>query len=301
MTIQYSLLDVFAESPFQGTQIPVVLPNGKTLSDQAKTTIAGEFHQTETIFIESINNEKVFSVYNEKGKTLFGAHTILAGSFAAHELGLTIDEGNFASFQISQNQQKIDSYIDKSNSDFGSIQFARTLAPTIDRYTPEIKHIAEALSLDEKHISYSKFRPLVVSVDRPILMVPFTKAEHVLNARLNTSGWNNLQSELYTAELFLFAPGTITGTSDFHGRLFHPDLARDFYPPIGGVMPEFIAYLAEQEHTAEGTHTFIVDRGSKDSRKSVVHVEFDKRVGRETKCRIGGKVIKMGSGSLFFS
>ena len=301
MTLTYSLLDVFAESPFQGTQIPVVIANDQTLSNQSKTSIAGEFHQTETVFIEAAKNEKEISVYNEKGQTLFGAHTILASSFAAHELGLTKDEGAFASFQLMQNQQIINSYIDKSDRAAGSIQFARTLSPTIDRYTPEIKYIAEALSLDEKHISYSKFRPMVVSVDRPILVVPFTKADHVLNARLNTSGWGNLQAEVYTEELFLFAPGTITGASEFHGRLFHPDLARDFYPPIGGVMPEFIAYLAEQGETAEGTHTFTIDRGSRETRKSVVHVEFDKRIGKETKCRIGGNVIKMGTGSLLFS
>ena len=66
-------------------------------------------------------------------------------------------------------------------------------------------------------------------------------------------------------------------------------------------MPEFIAYLAEQGETAPGTHTLSVDRGSHETRKSILHAEFDKRPGKEVRCRIGGNVIKMGTGSLLYS
>ena len=108
----------------------------------------------------------------------------------------------------------------------------------------------------------------------------------------------DLAGQVYTSQLFLFAPGTVTGQSQFHGRLLNLDLGRDVFPPIGSVMPEFIAYLAEQDDTAQGTHTFAIDRGSMGTRKSILHVEFDKRPGREVRCRIGGHVIKMGVGEL---
>lgn len=301
MALDYSLLDVFADSPFQGTQIPVVVLDGGEFSDQTKTSIASEFQQTETVFVDAANKDCQVSVYNGKGKTLFGAHTILAASYVAYEMGLAKDEGGFASFQMSQNDHVIKSFIDKKEQSAGSIQFARMLMPTIDRFTPEISRLARALSIDEKHISFSKYKPMVVSVDHPTLVVPFTKPEHVLAASLNEERWAELMSEVYTTELFLFAPGSITGSSDFHGRLLNVNLPRDIYPPIGNVMPEFIAYLAEQKETAEGTHTFTIDRGSKDTRKSVLHAEFDKRLGRGVRCRIGGNVIKMGAGSLLFT
>lgn len=72
------------------------------------------------------------------------------------------------------------------------------------------------------------------------------------------------------------------------------------FPPIGSVMPEFIAFLAEQPDTALGTHTLSIDRGGSDTRKSILHAEFDKRPGREVRCRIGGHVIKMGVGELLY-
>lgn len=300
MTIEYALLDVFANAPFQGTQIPVVNLAGHTLDEAAKKAIASEFQQTETIFIQP-EHPVPASVYTAKGPQHFGAHTILAASFMAFELGLSKSEGAFASFLLEQDSGLIESFIDDRDGVPGAIQFARVLSPTVDRYTPEVARLAAALNTEEKHISFSKYKPMVVSVDRPTLIVPFTRPEHVVAASLNHERWAELLGDMYTSELFLFAPGSITGGTEFHGRLLNPGLAKDVYPPIGNVMPEFIAYLAEQQETATGTHTFSVDRGSVATRKSVLHVEFDKKNGREVRCRIGGNVIKMGEGKLFYS
>ncbi len=300
MALAYSLLDVFADSPFQGIQIPVVLLNGQALSDEKKQAIASEFQQTETVFIDPASKETPACVYNSKGPCLFGAHTILAASYVAYEKGLVKDEGRFSSFVLRQDQQLIESFIDKAEGGPGAIQFSRTLSPSIDRYVPETARLAAALNIDERHISFSKYKPLVVSVDHPVLIIPLTRPEHVLAASLNAERWAELAGHVYTSQLFLFAPGSITGQSQFHGRLLNAELGRDVFPPIGSVMPEFIAYLAEQADTAPGTHTFSIDRGSESTRKSILHAEFDKRPGREVRCRIGGHVIKMGVGELLY-
>lgn len=300
MALSYSLLDVFADSPFQGIQVPVVMLDGGSLSAESKQAIASAFPQTETVFIDPAAQEEPASVFNSKGVCLFGAHTILAASYAAYEKGLVKDEGAYTRFLLRQQRQVIESFIDKADDGPGAIQFTRTLNSVFDRYTPELPRLAAALNTEERHIAFSRYRPMVVSVDQPVLIVPFTRPEHVLAASFNAQRWAELAGQVYTAQLFLFAPGSITGQSQFHGRLLNLDLGRDVYPPIGGVMPEFIAYLAEQEGTLDGTHTFAIDRGSEGTRKSILHVEFDKRPGREVRCRIGGHVIKMGVGELLY-
>ncbi len=210
------------------------------------------------------------------------------------------NEGDFSSFTLPNHDHPIDVFIDTQPSGVGPIQYKRTLSPFIDRYTPELHRIADALNIEEKHISYSKYRPMLASVDTPVLIVPFTKPEQILKADLNNDKFAGLLSDIYASEIFLFAPGSISGKSDFHGRILNPRLAKDEFPPIGKIMPEFIAYLAEQGENPDGTHTFSIDRGSESTRKSVLHVEFDKRKGKETQCRIGGHVIKMGTGSLLY-
>lgn len=295
MALAYSLLDVFADAPFQGVQVPVVVLD-KPLSDAHKQALAGEFQQSETVFIEPSASTPA-SVFNSKGACLFGAHTILAASYVAYEKGLVQDKGRYSAFRIKQ-QQEIESQIDNAENGPGAIQFARTLSPTIDRYTPDVAQLAALLNTEERHISFSKYKPMVISVDHPVLIIPFTKPEHVQAASFNAERWAELAGHVYTSQLFLFAPGSITGSTQFHGRLINPELGRDTLPPIGSVMPEFIAYLAEQAGTADGTHTFAIDRGSEASRKSILQAEFDKRPGREVRCRIGGHVIKMGVGEL---
>jgi trans-2,3-dihydro-3-hydroxyanthranilate isomerase len=299
MPIKFSLLDVFADAPFQGTQIPVVELE-TTIPDDLKLCIASEFKQTETVFIDKSNKTAPFSVYNSSAKTEFGAHTTLAASYMGYELGLAQDEGAFSALVIKEPAYTIESFIDKSENGIGNIQYRRTLSVTVDNYTPEISRIAAALNTDAKHISFSKYKPLLVSVDRPILVVPFTKHEHILKVCLDSSQWSELLADVYASDIFLFAPGSITGTTAFHGRLLSQFTPQNEFPPIGSVLPEFIAYLATQASTTEGTHTFAIDRGSLTTRRSVIHAEFDKRSGKETQCRIGGRVIKMGEGTLLY-
>ena len=300
MALAYSLLDVFADSPFQGVQVPVISLNGHVLSDEQKQALASEFQQTETVFIDAAAKGDPASVFNSQGRCLFGAHTILAASYIAYEKGLVTNEGKYSTLSFTQQKQVIDSFIDNADDGPGAIQFSRTLTPTIDRYTPSVPQLAAMLNTDERHISFSKYKPMVVSVDHPVLIIPFTRPEHVLAASLNAERWADLAGHVYTPQLFLFAPGSITGQTQFHGRLLNFELGRGALPPIGSVMPEFIAYLAEQAETTPGTHTFSIDRGSQTTRKSILHAEFDKRPGREVRCRIGGHVIKMGMGELLY-
>lgn len=300
MALAYSLLDVFADSPFQGVQVAVVSLKGRALSDEHKQAVASEFQQTETVFVDALSGHEPVSVFNSKGRCLFGAHTILAAAYVAYEEGLVTSEGDYSTFSFTQQKQVIESFIDKTDGGPGAIQFSRTLTPTVDRYTPELAQLAAALNTDERHISFSKYKPMVISVDHPVMIIPFTRPEHVLAASLNVERWAGLAGHVYTPHLFLFAPGSITGQSQFHGRLLSADQGRGVFPPIGSIMPEFIAYLAEQADTTPGTHTFSVDRGSQTTRKSILHAEFDKRPGREVRCRIGGHVIKMGVGELLY-
>ena len=297
MSVAFTWLDVFAQSPFQGTQIPVI-ESEHSIPDAVKVNIARELNEEGTVFVETDNTDEPVTVFNREGKTLFGAHTTLAAAFVAHQQGLSHSEGNYSHFQITDSSQSIDCFIDNTNEETGTIQFARTLSPSFDSYTPDPSKIAQALRTEEKHISYSRYKPLLVSVDRPVLMVPFTRAEHILAASLDNNRWHDLVAEIYASDLFLFAPGSVTGLSEFHGRIINPTIAPQDYPPIGKLIPEFVAYLAEQEDTNPGTHTFSIDRGSEATRKSLLQVEFDKRPGKKLQCRIGGQVIKMGSGSL---
>lgn len=301
MNISYQLYDVFADAPFAGTQIAVVAADA-TLTDQMRIKIAAEFGYSETVFYDPTDTSSPFSVYNARGKTTFGAHTTLAAAQRAFDLGLGSSAGGYAEYSLKDDGLTVDTFSDSGTTqNEGLILYARHFDFTSDRFVPELSQIAEALNVDVKHLSYSRYKPRLVSVDSPVLVVPMTRPEHVLSARLNPNQWSSLLAEVYANAILLIAPGSISGRSDFHGRLITPQQDASACPPIGSVLPEFIAYLCCHEGTATGTHSTSIDRGSQDSRQSLIHIEFDYKGGNQAKCRVGGKVILMAEGQFVYT
>lgn len=301
MNITYLIYDVFADAPFAGTQIAVVSADAP-LDEQLKTQIAAEFGYPETVFVDQANSESPFTVYNKQGKTSFGAHTTLAAAQKAFELGLGNQAKHYSEYKLMDSGLSVDTFVDNASPEADRLTlFARHFDFTTDRFVPELAAIADALRLDVKHLSYSRYKPKLVSVDTPVLVVPLTRPEHVVSARLDPNQWASLLSEVYATSILLIAPGSIGGRSDFHGRLIAPTFESSACPPIGSVIPEFIAYLCCCDSTAPGTHTTSIDRGSHDGRQSLIHLEFDYRGGNQAKCRIGGKVILMAEGKFLIS
>ncbi len=303
MNIPYRIYDVFADAPFAGTQIAVVLTDGD-LDDSLKQQMVSEFSHSDTVFVNKANPSTPFSVFNEQGKTTFGAHTILAATQIAHELGFSHSAGNYLEYLLQDGALAVNTFIDKSADDTALTLFSRQFNFTVDNFVPELSRIAHALRSDVKHLSYSRYKPRVVNVDTPVLVVPMTRPEHVLAAQLDNSQWTSLLADVYANTILLIAPGSITGQSNFHGRLIHPDLGPRDYPPIGQVIPEFIAYLCSDPSTAKGTHSVTIDRGGLKHRQSLIHTEFDYRHDKygsnRAKCRIGGKVVLMSEGQFVY-
>ena len=300
MNVPFRIYDVFAETPFAGTQIAVVLADAD-IEEPLKRQIVSEFSHSDTIFVDKSNPLTPFSVYNDEGKTSFGAHTTLAAAQAAYDLGMSHPENGYYQYDLMDEKLTVDTFIDSAPEKDQMTLFARSFSFTTDRYVPELSSLAEALSVDARHLTYSRYKPRLVSVDTPVLVVPMTRPEHVIAARLDNKQWTSLLSEIYASYILLIAPGSIGDQADFHGRLMHPDFKPREYPPIGSVIPEFIAYLCSCDETSKGTHSVTIDRGSYDSRQSVIHIEFDYAGGNQAKCRIGGKVVLMSEGQFVYN
>lgn len=97
----------------------------------------------------------------------------------------------------------------------------------------------------------------------------------------------------------LFSKQTDVDNSNFHARLLGPDIGIHDDPPIGSSMPAFTSYLCDHEHLSEGTHTFVIDRGSVTVRKSVLNIEMDNKPGESLKIRVGGPAVIVGEGTIF--
>ncbi len=100
-------------------------------------------------------------------------------------------------------------------------------------------------------------------------------------------------------EILLFSAQTDISHSNFHARLLGPNIGIHEDPTIASAMPAFAGYLRAHEHIKQGTHTFVIDRGSLDKRKSVLNIEMDNKQEETLTIRVGGPATITGEGILY--
>ena len=169
----------------------------------------------------------------------------------------------------------------------------------VDRFVPKEEQIAEVLSLIEADIDTKKFNPLLVYSDQSYLIVPVKSYSAVRAAKFNFTAWSQSMAPACMAnEILLFSTQTDISQSNFHARLLGPDIGIHEDPPIASAMSAFTGYLCAHDHIKQGTHTFVIDRGSLYKRKSVLNIEMDNKQEETLTIRVGGPAVITGEGTL---
>jgi PhzF family phenazine biosynthesis protein len=301
MNHTYYTADVFTDQIFQGAQI-AVFPEAGNLTDAQMTLVAAELNLSETVFVTRLEKTDQFGlrIFSPKGEINFAGHPILATAQALLEAGQIDLSGGESSLTFLQNTGDISVTVSQNNEQPLFVQFSLTANPVIDYYTPTETELALLLGVDEKDIDRHTFHTRLASIDLPYLVVPLTSQQAVRKARFNLDAWSQSSAPAMAAqEIFVFSGKTENRDTDFHGRLLGPGISANEDPPIGSAMPCFAGYLGDHEHIREGTYTFTIDRGTTDTRRSVLHIEMDYHTDKPTSLRVGGEVVLVSKNTLF--
>ena len=297
MNYTYYTADVFTDTVFQGAQIAVFPEFGSSSdkpSDELMLLIAGELNLSETVFITATDQAQEFRlrIFSPKGEVDFAGHPMLAAAkalVASKRIDL-IENG--ASLVFQQNTGDVAVNVRQYDNKPLFVQFSLKANAIIDHYTPTEAELARLLNIDERDIDTRTFHTRLAAIDRPYLIVPLLSQQAVRKARFNLDAWSQSSAPTMAAqEIFLFGSKTDTQDTDFHGRLVGPSIGTHEDPPIGSAMPCFAAYLGDHEHIREGTYTFTIDRGTPETRRSVLHIEIDHRTDKPSTLRVGGEVV----------
>ena len=170
----------------------------------------------------------------------------------------------------------------------------------IDRFTPLDGELADFLSITPAELDHKKYSTRLVSCGFPYLIVPVWNYESVRNARFNLAAWSQSAAPQTAAqEILLFSPKTPFQDANFNARLLGPNIGLREDPPVGTAMPAFASYLCSFDFTQQGTHTFAVDRGDEERRRSVINIEMDNKPGTELALRIGGEAVIVAQGQMY--
>ena len=299
MKHSYYIVDVFTDKAFNGAQI-AVFPDTGELTDAQMQALARELSLSDTVFIrrkaDAHYQLKVFSPVSELS---FSGHAIIGAAYALAKSGLQELSGKHTAIQMSLNTSSTQVVITRKGEEEIFIMFSRKAQPVIDRYVPGTAELAAALGLEEKLIISKPYFPMLVSCDQPYLIVPLRSFEAVRQARFHLKAWSDSVAPVSaTNEILLFSTRSDLRSSNFHGRLVGPQIGIDEDPPIGSVMPAFAGFLGAQGHVRPGTYSFVIDRGTLTTRKSVITVEMVNQKGRENEIRVGGPAAIVGTGEL---
>ena len=301
MQLKYYIADVFTDKPFNGAQIAVI-PKADGLNKHQMQLIAREMNLSETAFVFSpVNgtNLRRMRVFSPQAEIDFAGHPIIAAGHVLAATGEIKLENEYTPVLLEQNIGKINVNITGDNGKPVLIQFSLETTPVIDRFVPKEEQLAELLSLYVDDIETRKFHSLLVYSDHSYLVVPIKTYSAVRVAKFNYAAWSrSIAPTCMAKEILLFSTQSDIGKSNFHGRLLGPDIGVHEDPPIGSAMPAFTAYLCAHEHITPGTHTFTIDRGSIEKRKSILNIEMDNKQEEKLTIRVGGPAIMVSEGTI---
>jgi len=300
MKYQYYIADVFTRQVFNGAQI-AVFPNADGLGDVEMQKIANEMNLWETVFVFHPGGDlRKLRMFSPKAEVDFAGHPIIA---TAYVLGLCGDiklDDPVTPVVFEQNAGPIEVNITAENGKPMFVQFTNKVSSIIDRFAPTDEELATVLSIPQADLDHIKYSARLVACGMPYLVVPVWKYETVRKARFNYAAWSRSAAPQTAAqEILLFAPKTPYSDSDFNLRLLGPHIGHDDDPPVGAAVPAFASYLCSFEQTRKGTHTFAVDRGDENSRRSVINIEMDHKGKAQLTLRVGGSAVIFAEGTVF--
>ncbi|MFZ5655256.1 MAG: PhzF family phenazine biosynthesis protein [Pseudomonadota bacterium] len=301
MEFDFCTLDVFADRPFQGAPI-AVFPRAEAIPEALLPAIAAELNLSETVFLWATGRADRFTAraFSPRAEVEVAGHPLLAAGRAllAAELVGPVGERPLR-LMLAHRGGETEVNLGPRRGDAWFVQFSLSVQPVLDRCTPAAAELAALLSLAERDLDSRSFGVRLASTGTPYLIVPLRDQEAVERARFDVEAWSRSSAPALAAqEIFLFSGRTSTRDADFHGRLLGPAIGPREDPPIGAVIPCFAGYLADSEAIREGTYTFAIDRGRHDTRRSLLHIELDKRKGRSTRVRVGGDTLLVTRGTL---
>jgi len=302
MDNSYYIADVFTRERFNGAQV-AVFPEADQLAGEQMQLLARELNLSEAAFVQGASeSDSQFRVriFSPKRELDFAGHPIIATATVLAVRGELAFAGEQAALVLEHNAGPVNVSVTVGDDDGpGLVQFSQRVTSVVDRFTPTAEELAELLSISTAEIDSKKFAPRLVSCGVPYLIVPVYAYETVRKARFNYVAWSRSTAPQTAAqEILLFSEHNPHADANFNARLLGPNVGLHEDPPVGSAIPAFASYLGSHQHVQQGTHTFSVDRGDDESRRSVLNIEMDHKTEGEVTVRIGGEAVLVAEGRI---
>jgi trans-2,3-dihydro-3-hydroxyanthranilate isomerase len=290
--LPYVQFDVFTSLPLQGNPL-AVFTDGRGLNDVEMQAIAREMNLSETTFIfpRDASTERkrgtrvrIFTVQEElpfAGHPTLGTAFALRGDSGAGQIKLDLNAGTIP-VQFTDNP---------GQPAFGEM----TQADPVFGQTHDKQKIAEVTRIPFKDI-HPELPVQTVSTGVPFTVLPIRNLEAIRRLQIN----QQLASEYLTASdgkfFFCVSREVVDPAARLHARML-------FYngedPATGSASGCAAAWMVEHG-VAEPDEQVLIEQGVEMKRPSRIFVRASRRNDRVVNVRVGGNVVEVLRGELFF-
>lgn len=303
-TLEYTLADVFTETPFGGNQLAVV--DGRSdLTGEMMQKIARELNLSETVFLFppakglNIRKLRIFTPQMElpmAGHPTIGAAFVLATSGAVHT-----EEGR-NEWVLEEQIGEVPVTVYKQGGEIVKVEMKQPL-PKFNEPFQNRKRAADLLSLTEEEL-HPDLPVQTVSTGVPFLFIPLRSLESIKRTHFRQDLWERHFSGAPDIQhIFTFTTETEAADADVHGRMFAPAMGIDEDPATGAASGPLGAYLIEHNvlpNDAGGVHLIRSEQGIEMGRPSLIEITVTGQSGKIEEVKIGGSAVIVGKGQLFF-
>lgn len=288
-TVGYLRYDVFTETPFTGNPLAVVV-DPPALSTEQMQTIAREMNLSETVFLDTTTPGGVGTRIFTPGVELpFAGHPTIGAALALTDLGAVTD-----SVTLLEGVGPVEVTVDDG---FATLTTAQS-PESVDVADPEDVIRSLGLELSDLHATLG-VRGWSAGV--PITIVTVRDVETLGRCEVDVAWWRDTMAYTDAPELYVLAPaepGQRVDARRWRARMFAPGLGIGEDPATGSAAASACGYLAGHASPARLADGWLIEQGVEMGRPSRIHVGAVVRGPELVAATVGGRAVRVGSGSL---
>lgn len=298
MRRSFYTLDVFTSEALTGNPLAVVL-DAEGLDDARMQSIAREFNLSETVFVlppRNPVNSAAVRIFTPGRELPFAGHPTVGTAVLLAQLR--------ASEILSQ--QDVAVVLEEKVGDVACIaRHVKGQAPRASFTLPRlperigdaapVESLAAAVSLAPEEIGFEGHAPSVHSAGLGFTFIPVKTLAGVARARIALQHWQAIQPRDH-ANAFVYTRETSRKGSNFHARMFAPDLGVGEDPATGSAAAAFAGVVMDCDQPGDGDHTIIIEQGFEMGRPSIITLGLVVDGGKLVSASIGGHAVIVQNG-----
>jgi trans-2,3-dihydro-3-hydroxyanthranilate isomerase len=284
----FYIVDVFAERPYAGNPLAVVLA-AERLDDQQMQLIAAETNYSETTFVYSVplaDGSYRTRLFTPAREISFAGHPILGTAWVARQwLGDGAADGVLLHLQVGSVRVRFESAGDGETLWFDAPPVAAGATCAPDR-------MAVALGLEVGDLD-TAFPIQVMSAGTAAVVVPLRKLAALRRSKLDLAAYGGLIAEGFPPLVYLFCRETRSPQNDISARFFFEAHGVREDPATGNGAAFLANYLLQHRVYPADKCSWRIEQGYELRRPSLVQI----RTG-DAGIQVGGKVVPAVEGRL---